>query len=137
MIEAIIEVRIETNLAKANPLHGRVDSIIEHKETMLRDKDFADYAPPYGIMALVKMGGETMSIKANRYAFEGDEGSYSAFFELKGKVYELALNIGEDDTEIDVELREWLDRGEFEDDDDADNVYTPKEYFTFLEKYLS
>lgn len=137
MIEAIIEVKVETNLAKANPLHGRVDSIIEHKETVLRDKDFAEYAPPYGIMAVIKMGEETMGIKANRYAFEGDEGSYSVFFELKGKVYELALNIGENDTEIDVELREWLDRNDFEEGDDADNVYTPKEYFTFLEKYLS
>ena len=30
-----------------------------------------------------------------------------------------------------------FDSEDFEEGDDADNVYMPKEYFTFLEKYLS
>ena len=136
MVEARIEVRLESGLCKNNPFYGKIKSVIERNCIYLLDKFEVQDTAPFGVVLELKYSKcEPFKIKANRYAFEGDEDSYSAFFELDGKVYELVLNTDKDNVEVDVELREWFDRNDFEEGDDADMTYT-KENFAFLEKYL-
>lgn len=64
-----------------------------------------------------------------------DENRYNTFFEINGRTYEVCVWYGEDNTISEISLLEWESYGDFEDGDDADNIYRGDKHFINVEPY--
>ena len=136
MVEA--KIRVEALKSGSNPtFYGNtlVKKVIE--ETLLHDYDKRENVAPFGVIATIKIGDVVLDIRVNRYYFdyEGSDG-YMAFFSIEEKVYEVWVKFDENNDFENLWLSEWLQSGDFEDGDDADNIYKMEDFTTFA-KFLS
>ncbi len=144
MVEAKIKVEMAEFFNVDNPFYGKTITRKVYEESFLHDKDERDNIAPFGVLASIKLDKgeddcyEIISIRANAHFLDCDDnGVYFAFFEINGRVFELSVSVNEDGTSIeDIVLSEWLDRGDFENGDDADNDY-PMDAFTCYAEYFS
>ena len=147
MVEAKLRVEMtETRNGSKNPFYGNtmVKKVVEDILIHDYDKRPNSTIAPCGVYAtiaidsVVTLGeGEAplktkrvFDIKVNRHYLdhEGDNG-YLAFFTIEEKTYELWVHFdGKHITNI--TLSEWLQSSYFEDGDDADNVYSSKDFTT-------
>jgi hypothetical protein len=75
---------------------------------------------------------KVFDIKVNRYYFDHEgEGRYLAFFQIEEKTYELFVHFDEQNHLDTITLSEWLNEGDYEDCDDADNIYRIEDFTTF------
>ena len=140
MVEAKIRVEV-THISDAVNKHyyGKTTTKKVTEETLIHDMDKRTKIAPYGVTAIFSVkrdyvDGEGKSINAKdifdikvsrRYFDHEYENGYIAFFHLDERVYELYVFFdGKHITNI--MLSEWLNEGDFEDGDDADNVYNAK-----------
>lgn len=143
MVEAKLRVETLENRNNNNPFYG--NSLVKKvtEETFYHDKDVRKYIAPSGIKATLKVGDVVMDITINKYYLEHeatDDGlsRYIAFFGINDKVYEVCVWFDIDNKIKDVSLSEWLQIGDFENGDDADNIYCLSEnHFTTITTYLS
>jgi len=136
MVES--KIRVEALESGYNPtFYGNtlVKKVIE--ETLLNDYDKRENVAPFGVIATIKVGDVVLDIRVNRYYFDyEDSGEYVAFFSIEEKVYEVCVKFDENNDFENLWLSEWLQRGNFEDCDDADNIYHMEDFTTFA-KFLS
>ena len=142
MVEAklrveVLETRNKNLMGDENPFYGNtlVKKVVE--ESLMHDFDKRKNIAPCGLIATIKVGECVFDIRINRYYLEHEsENSYVAFFQVEEKVYEVWVEL--DDPHIpliNITLSEWLHCGDFEDGDNADNVYKNKD-FTTIETLL-
>ena len=145
MVEAKLRVEmLENREDSKNPFYGStmVKKVVE--DILIHDFDKRSDIAPCGIYATIAIDSEVIlgeggaplktkrvfDIKVNRHYLdrEGDNG-YLAFFTIEEKTYELWVHFdGKHITNI--TLSEWLQSSYFEDGDDADNVYSSKDFTT-------
>ena len=143
MVEAKLRVETLENRNNNNPFYG--NSLVKKvtEETFYHDKDVRKHIAPRGIKATLKVGDVVMDITINKYYLEHeatDDGlnRYIAFFGINDKMYEVCVWFDIDNKIKDVSLSEWLEIGDFENGDDADNIYWLSEnHFTTITTYLS
>lgn len=137
MVQA--KIRVEALSTRNNPLFfGNVLVKKVTEETLMHDYDNRKNVAPSGIIATIKVSNNTiLDIRVNRYYFDHeDSDSYVAFFSIEEKVYEIWVKF---DTNKNIEnlwLSEWLQSGDFENGDDADNIYHMEDFTTYA-KFLS
>ena len=139
MIEAKLRVqRTEARLTD-NPFYGH--SLIKKvtEDTLMHDYDKRTDVAPFGVMATIVVGDEetryVFDIKINRYYFDHEgEGRYVAFFSIEEKTYEVWVFFKGDVIE-DLWLSEWLTGADFENGEDADNIYH-MDKFTTIDTFL-
>lgn len=135
---------IENRDGSKNPFYGStmVKKVVE--DILIHDFDKRNDIAPCGVYATIAIDstitlgeGETplktkrvFDIKVDRHYFDYESsGGYLAFFSIEEKTYELwAYFDGKHLTNI--TLSEWLNQGDFENGDDADNVYESKDFTT-------
>lgn len=147
MVEAKLRVEmLENRMGSKNPFYGStmVKKVVEDILIHDYDKRPNSTIAPCGVYATIAIDsvitlgeGEAplktkrvFDIKVNRHYLdhEGDNG-YLAFFTIEEKTYELWVHFdGKHITNI--TLSEWLQSSYFEDGDDADNVYSSKDFTT-------
>lgn len=132
------KIRVEALESRNNPtFYGNtlVKKVIE--ETLLHDYDKRENVAPFGVIATIKVGDVVLDIRVNKYYFdyEGSDG-YVAFFSIEEKVYEVWVKFDENNDFENLWLSEWLQSGDFENGDDADNIYKMEDFTTFA-KFLS
>lgn len=129
MVEAKIRVEVtsirDKNLiGEKNPFYGNtnVKKVIE--EIYEHEFDKRNDIAPCGVIVKFKTNENTeMFIKANRYVLEHEsEDRYLVFFSVEEKVYELFVSFIDNEI-FNVVISEWLNNGDFENGDDADNTY--------------
>jgi hypothetical protein len=142
MVEAKLRVETLENRNNNNPFYG--NSLVKKvtEETFCHDKDERKHIAPSGIKAVLKIENVVMDITINRYYLEHeatDDGlsRYIAFFSIEEKVYEVCVWFNQDNSINAISLSEWLQSGDFENGDDADNIYWSDEHFISWIKYLS
>ena len=142
MVEAKLRVETLENRNNNNPFYG--NSLVKKvtEETFCHDKDERKHIAPSGIKAVLKIENVAMDITINRYYLEHeatDDGlsRYIAFFSIEEKVYEVCVWFNQDNSINAISLSEWLQSGDFENGDDADNIYWSDEHFISWIKYLS
>lgn len=147
MVEAKLRVEmIENRVGSKNPFYGStmVKKVVEDILIHDYDKRPNDTIAPCGVYATIVIDsvitlGEgdaplktkrVFDIKVDRHYLdhEGDNG-YLAFFSIEEKVYELWVHF-EGKHITNITLSEWLQSGDFEDSNDADNVYNAKDFTT-------
>jgi hypothetical protein len=116
------------------------------EDILLHDKDTRDDIAPYGIYATIAIGGEAVlgegdkpletkkvfDIKVSKHYLDHEgEGRYLAFFQIEEKTYELFVHFDEQNRLDTITLSEWLNEGDFEDSEDADNIYRIEDFTTF------
>ena len=137
MVEAKIRVEV-THISDAVNKHyyGKTLAKKVVEETLIHDMDKRNNIAPYGVTAIFSIdkshkdfdgnhvnAKEIFDIKVNRrYLDYESSGSYLAFFHVDENVYELFVRF-EGAHITNITLSEWLNGGEFEDGDDADNIY--------------
>ena len=138
MVEAKLRVEVTRISNVVNPIYGGTITKNVIEETFIHDYDKRDKSEiaPCGVMAIFSIdksyesadgkkidAKEIIDIKINKYYLEevADNG-YNAFFQHDGKVYELFIHFGGKHITY-ISLSEWLDKDEFEDGVDADNIY--------------
>ena len=145
MIEAKLRVeQIESREGSKNPFYGStiVKKVVE--DILIHDFDKRNDIAPCGVYASIAFGSvvrlgegdeplktkKVIDIKVDRHYLEheGDNG-YLAFFTIEEKAYELWVHF-EGKHITNITLSEWLNSGNFEDGDDADNVYSSKDFIT-------
>ena len=134
MIEAKLRVqRTEARLTN-NPYYGHslVKKVTE--DILMHDFDKRLNIAPFGVLATIAIGDEdtkyVFDIKINRYYFDYEaEGRYVAFFSIEEKTYEVCVFFKGDVIE-DLWLSEWLTGGDFENGEDADNIYRIDDFTT-------
>ena len=139
MIEAKLRVqRTEARLTN-NPFYGH--SLIKKvtEDTLMHDYDKRTDIAPFGVIATIVVGDEetryVFDIKINRYYFDHEgEGRYVAFFSIEEKTYEVWVFFKGDVIE-DLWLSEWLTGADFENGEDADNIYH-MDKFTTIDTFL-
>lgn len=135
---------IENREGSRNPFYGStmVKKVVE--DILIHDFDKRSDIAPCGVYATIAIDstitlgeGETplktkrvFDIKVDRHYFDHEsEGNYLVFFSIEEKTYEVFVHFdGKHLTNI--TLSEWLSEGSFEDGDDADNIYTAKDFTT-------
>ena len=147
MVEAKLRVEmIENREGSKNPFYGStmVKKVVEDILIHDYDKRPNSTIAPCGVYATIAIDnvitlgeGEAplktkrvFDIKVNRHYLdhEGDN-EYVAFFTIEEKTYELWVHFnGKHITNI--TLSEWLQSSYFEDGDNADNIYSAKEFTT-------
>lgn len=146
MVEATLRVEVlETRNGSKNPFYGNtmVKKVVE--DILYHDTDKREDVAPFGVYATIAINSEVKSeegdvplktkkvfnIKINSRYFDSEgDGGYVAYFTIEEKTYELWVHfIGNDITSI--TLSEWLEKGYFEDGDDADNVYQSNDFTSF------
>ena len=144
MVEAKLRVETLEYRNNNNPFYGNSLFKKVTEETFYHDKDVRTNIAPSGIKATLKVGDVmVMDITINKYYLEHeatDDGlnRYIAFFGINDKVYEVCVWFDIDNKIKDVSLSEWLQIGDFENGDDADNIYWLSEnHFTTIATYLS
>ena len=137
-------LRVETleNRNNNNPFYGSTLVKKVTEETFCHDKDERKHIAPSGIKAILKIGNVKMDITINRYYLEHeatDDGlsRYIAFFSIEEQVYEVCVWFNRDNSIKVISLSEWLQSGDFENGDDADNIYWSDEHFIVVLSYLS
>ena len=110
------------------------------EESFCHDMDKREDVAPYGVIATFSIdksydaladgkkidAKEVFDIKVNRrYLDHESSGSYLAFFQIDERVYELFVHF-EGAHITNITLSEWLNEGDFEDGEDADNIYDAK-----------
>jgi hypothetical protein len=143
MVEA--KLRVETTECRNNNNSSYGNSLVKKvtEETFYHDKDVRTHIAPRGIKATLIIDKVVMDITINKYYLEHeatDDGlsRYIAFFGINDKVYEVCVWFDIDNKIKDVSLSEWLQIGDFENGDDADNIYWLSEnHFTTITTYLS
>jgi hypothetical protein len=139
MVEAKLRVEmLENREGSKNPFYGStiVKKVVE--DTLIHEKDTRSDIAPYGVCATLIIDSKVVlgegdeplltkkvfDIKVNRYYFDHEgEGRYLAFFQIEEKTYELFVHFDEKNSLDTITLSEWLNEGDYEDCDDADNVY--------------
>lgn len=135
MVEA--KIRVEALTSWNNPFYGNVLAKKVTEESLMHDYDKRENIAPFGIIATIKVGDVVLYIRVNRYYFDHeDSDSYVAFFSIEEKVYEVWVKFDTDNNIEDLWLSEWLQSGDFENGDDADNIYKMEDFTTFA-KFLS
>ncbi len=146
MVEAKLRVEmIENRECSKNPFYGStmVKKVVE--DIHIHDFDKRSDIAPCGICATIAIdskvtlgeGDEPLStkkvfeIKVDRHYFDHEgEGNYLAFFSIEEKTYEVFVHFdGKHLTNI--TLSEWLNGGDFEDGDDADNIYNMNDFVAY------
>lgn len=138
MVQA--KIRVEALSTKNSPsFFGNVLVKKVTEETLMRDYDNRKNVASSGIVATIKVSNNTiLDICVNRYYF-GYEGSdvYVASFSIEEKVYEIWVKFDNTNKNIeDLWLSEWLQSGDFENSDYADNIYHMEDFTTYA-KFLS
>ena len=143
MVEATLRAEMLENRNANNPYYGTtmVKKVVEN--VLIHDFDKREEIAPCGVKATIAINSifgaksdkvqetkKILDIKINRYYFEKESsGGYIAFFSIEERVYEVYVHFnGKHITN--VTLSEWLERGYFEDGDDADNVYQSKDFIS-------
>lgn len=145
MVEAKLRVEvIENRVGSKNPFYGStmVKKVVE--DILIHEFDKRNDIAPCGVYATIAFDSEVtlgegdaplktkteLNIKVNRHYLdhEGDNG-YLAFFSIEEKTYELWVHF-EGKHITNITLSEWLQSGDFEDSNDADNVYNAKDFTT-------
>lgn len=127
----VAELKIESvKKVKNNPYYG--DYEIRHVETrtIVNQKYEGLVSPEKGIMLTFKcMDGEKLTIAIDRHYFTGikpcevvKDCTFDTTFGRNGCIYQVCVNAH---GELEY-LYEWFSRGDFEDGNEADNVYTGK-----------
>lgn len=142
MVEAKLRVETLENRNNNNPFYGSTFIKKVTEETFCRDKDERKHIAPSGIKAVIKIGNVVMDITISRYYLEHELtddrlSRYIAFFSIEEKVYEVCVWFNEDNSIKSISLSEWLQSGDFENGDDADNIYWSDEHFISWIKYFS
>jgi len=146
MVEAKLRVEmIENREGSKNPFYGStmVKKVVE--DILIHDFDKRSDIAPCGVYATIAIdskvtlgeGDEPLSIKkvfeikVDRHYFDHEgEGNYLAFFSIEEKTYEVFVHFdGKHLTNI--TLSEWLNGGDFEDGDDADNIYKMNDFVAY------
>lgn len=132
------EIRVEALTSWNNPFYGNVLAKKVTEESLMHDYDKRENIAPFGIIATIKVANDVvLDIRVNRYYFDHeDSDSYVAFFSIEEKVYEVWVKFDENNDFEDLWLSEWLQSGDFENGDDADNIYHMEDFTTFA-KFLS
>jgi hypothetical protein len=150
MIEAKIRVEKTTTCKLNTCYYGNVVSKNVTEETLLRDFDKrGDEIAPMGIKATLSIknigdNGEIYAINVyditiNRYYLDyldTDNGlmEYYCHFSIDGRIYQFNLYIDCETKKIkDYSIEEWFNDAEFEEGEDAANIYRKDEFVTFTE----
>jgi hypothetical protein len=147
MVEAKLRVEmIENREGSKNPFYGStmVKKVVE--DILLHDKDTRDDIAPYGIYATIAINSKVVlgegekpletkkvfDIKVSKHYLDHEgEGRYLAFFQIEEKTYEVFVHFDEQNRLDTITLSEWLNEGDFEDSEDADNIYQIEDFTTF------
>ena len=143
MVEAKLRVEVTRFSNVENPIYGNTIVKNVYEETHIRDFDkrgtkvapFCSVAP-YGVAATFSIdrsyedaegkkidAKEIFDIKIGKYYLtDEDNGAYSALFQHDNKMYELFVHFSGKHITF-ISLSEWLDKGDFEDGEEADNEY--------------
>ena len=130
MVEA--KIRVEALTSWNNPFYGNVLVKKVTEESLMHDYDKRENVAPFGVIATIKVASDiVLDIRVNRYYFdyEGSD-SYVAFFSIEEKVYEVWVKFDENNDFENLWLSEWLQSGDFENGDDADNIYHMDKFTT-------
>ena len=139
MVESKIRVEVTEFSNVDNPFYGNtiVKKVIE--ENLIHDTDKRKFLAPCGVVATFSIdkgyedsegkkidAKEVFDIKVNRHFFdEVLPNAYFALFHVDERIFELFVHF--DGKQItNITLSEWLNYGDFEDGDDADNIYGAK-----------
>ena len=142
MVESKIRVEVTEFSNMNNPFYGNTIRKKVVEETHFHDKDLRENIAPYGMKATFSIdksctlgegekidkidAKEVFDIKVNRrYLDHESSGSYLAFFQIDERVYELFVHF-EGKHITNITLSEWLNEGDFEYGEDADNIYDAK-----------
>jgi hypothetical protein len=121
-----------------------VKKVVE--DILLHDKDTRDDIAPYGIYATIAINSKVVlgegekpletkkvfDIKVSKHYLDHEgEGRYLAFFQIEEKTYEVFVHFDEQNRLDTITLSEWLNEGDFEDSEDADNIYQIEDFTTF------
>jgi hypothetical protein len=137
MVEA--KIRVEALESRNNPtFYGNTLVKKVTEESLMHDYDKRENVAPFGVIATIKVASDVvLDIRVNRYYFDYEgSGGYVAFFSIEEKVYEVWVKFDENNDFENLWLSEWLQSGDFENGDDADNIYK-MEAFTTYAKFLS
>ena len=135
MVEA--KIRVEALESRNNAtFYGNTLVKKVTEETLMHDYDKRENVAPFGIIATIKVANVVLDIRVNRYYFNYVGGSYVAFFSIEEKVYEVWVKFNENNDLENICLFEWLQSGDFENGDDADNIYKMEDFVTYA-KILS
>jgi hypothetical protein len=147
MVEAKLRVEmLENRVGSKNPFYGStmVKKVVE--DILLHDKDTRDDVAPYGIYATIAINSKVIlgeddkpletkkvfDIKVSKHYLDHEgEGNYLAFFQIEEKTYEVFVHFDEQNRIDTITLSEWLNEGDFEDSEDADNIYQIEDFTTF------
>lgn len=150
MIEAKIRVEKTTTNKFKTRYYGNVMHKYVTENIILRDFDKrGNEIAPMGIKATLSVkdldsNGEVYAINVyditiNRYYFDyidTDNGlmEYYCHFSIDGRIYQFNLYIDCETKKIkSYDLEEWYNEGEFEDGENAANIYSKDEFVTFTE----
>jgi hypothetical protein len=139
MVEATLRVEVLENRNFNNPFYGTtmVKKVVE--DIFIHDYDKRKEIAPCGVKATIAVDtvfGENatqnskriIDIKINRYYLERESsGGYVAFFSVEEKVYEVFVHFNGKHITY-MTLSEWLKSGDFEDGEDADNIYDSQKF---------
>ena len=147
MVEAKLRIEMtEARNGSKNPFYGNtmVKKVVE--DILYHDTDKREDVAPCGVYATigikskVTLGeGDTpletlrvFDIKVSKHYLDHEgEGKYLAFFQIDEKTYEIFVHFDEKNRIDTITLSEWLNEGDFEDSDDADNIYRIEDFTTF------
>ena len=139
MVEAKLraEYTEQRHTDKPNPFYGHTNVKKVVEDIFTRKFDKRSNIASVGIHAVVKVGSGSLEITINRYYLEheytnGGTSTYVAFFNIEEKTYEVCVWIDGKHI-ISATLSEWLSGGEFENGDDADNVYHSESEKDFID----
>ena len=150
MIEAKIRVEKTTTSKFNTRYYGNVTQKYVTENIILRDFDKrGNEIAPMGIKATLSVKdldskGEVYAINVyditiNRYYLDyldTDNGlmEYYCHFSIDGRIYQFNLYIDCETKKIkSYDLEEWYNEGEFEDGENAANIYSKDEFVTFTE----
>ena len=147
MVEAKLRVEmLENRVGSKNPFYGStmVKKVVE--DILLHDKDTRDDVAPCGIYATIAINSKVVlgegdkpletrkvfDIKVSKHYLDHEgEGRDLAFFQIEEKTYEIFVHFDEQNRLDTITLSEWLNEGDFEDSEDADNIYQIEDFTTF------
>lgn len=130
MVEAKLRVVSLETRNNNNPFYGNTLVKKVTEETFMHDFDKRKIVAPCGIIATIKVGDSVFDIKINKYYFDHEsEDRFVAYFQFDEKVYEVWVEFDGAHL-INITLSEWLQCYDFENGDDADNVYRNVDFTT-------
>jgi predicted metal-dependent RNase len=116
-----------------NPFYGstNVKKVVE--DIIIRDFDKRKDIAPCGIRTTITIGtNKVLDIKISKHYLDHEgEGKYLAIFSIEEKVYEFFIKFDKQNRLDFMTLSEWLSSGDFEDGEDADNIYHTEDFTSF------